>query len=118
MSLLGRSLHEGGADFIGELITGGNINQHLHKYGNARKKQLWLEFKKEMNNKDTSNWLYQGDKAKDKPADLGYYIGYKITEAYYNRAKDKKQAIKDILDIKDFNAFLKASGYDEKLSVE
>jgi hypothetical protein len=118
LGLLGRSLHEGGADFVGELIAGGNIQPQLHEYGNAREKQLWLEFKKEMNGKDTSNWLYQGDKAKDKPADLGYYIGYKITESYYNRAKDKKQAIKDILDIKDFNQFLKASGYEEKFSVE
>jgi hypothetical protein len=118
LNLLGRSLHEGSADFIGELISGGNINRQLHEYGNAREKQIWLEFKKEMNGSDTSNWLYQGDKAKDKPADLGYYVGYKIAEAYYNRAKDKKQAIKDILDIKDFNAFLKASGYDEKFSSE
>lgn len=118
LNLLGRSLHEGSADFIGELISGGNDNQKLHEYGNPREKQLWLEFKKEMNNKDTSNWLYQGDKAKDKPADLGYYVGYKIAESYYNRAKDKKQAIKDILDIKDFNQFLKASGYEEKFSVK
>lgn len=118
LNLLGRSLHEGSADFIGKLISGGNDNQKLHEYGNPREKQLWLEFKKEMNNMDTSNWLYQGDKAKDKPADLGYFIGYKITESYYNRAKDKKQAIKDILDIKDFNGFLKTSGYDEKFSVE
>ena len=118
LSLLGKSLHEGSADFIGELIAGGNINPNLHEYGNPREKQLWLEFKKEMNNKDASNWLYQGDKAKDKPADLGYYVGYRIAESYYNKAKDKKQAIKDILEIKDFNAFLKASGYDEKFSVE
>jgi len=118
LSLLGKSLHEGSADFIGELIAGGSINRQLHEYGNPREKQLWLEFKKEMNNKDASNWLYQGDKAKDKPADLGYYVGYKIVESYYNKAKDKKQAIKDILDIKDFNGFLKASGYDEKFSVE
>jgi hypothetical protein len=118
LSLLGKSLHEGSADFIGELIAGGSINQQLHEYANPREKQLWLEFRKEMNNKDTSNWLYQGDKAKDKPADLGYYVGYKIVESYYNKAKDKKQAIKDILDIKDFNGFLKASGYDEKFSVE
>jgi hypothetical protein len=118
LNLLGRSLHEGGADFVGELIAGGNIQPQLHEYGDRREKQLWLEFKKEMNGTNTSNWLYQGDKAKDKPADLGYYIGYKITESYYSKAKDKKQAIKDILDIKDFNAFLKASGYDEKFSVE
>ena len=114
VSLLGKSLSEGSADFIGELIVGDNDNPHLHEYGNPREKQLWLEFKKEMNGSDASNWLYQGDKAKDKPADLGYYIGYKIVESYYNKAKDKKQAIKDILEIKDFNVFLTASGYDEK----
>jgi hypothetical protein len=118
VSLLGKSLSEGSADFIGELIAGDKENPHLHEYGNPREKQLWLEFKKEMNGSDASNWLYQGDKAKDKPADLGYYIGYKIVESYYNKAKDKKQAIKDILEIKDFNAFLKVSGYDEKFSVE
>jgi uncharacterized protein YjaZ len=112
--LLGKSLSEGSADFIGELIAGGNITPNLHEYGNPREKQLWLEFKKEMNGTNESNWLYQADKAKDKPADLGYYIGYKIVESYYNKAKDKKQAIKDILEIKDFNAFLTASGYDEK----
>jgi hypothetical protein len=118
LNLLGRSLHEGSADFIGELISGGNIQPQLYEYGNAREKHLWLEFKKEMNGTDTSNWLYQGDKAKDKPADLGYYIGYKIAESYYNKAKDKKQAIKEILDIKDFNAFLKASGYEEKFAAK
>ncbi len=116
VSLLGKSLSEGSADFIGELISGDNENPHLNEYGNRREKQLWLEFKKEMNGNDASNWLYQGDKAKAKPADLGYYIGYKIVESYYNKAKDKKQAIKDILEIKDFNAFLTASGYDEKFS--
>lgn len=83
MSLLGRSLHEGSADFIGKLVAGGNIQPPLHEYSNARDKKLWLEFKKEMNNTDTCNWLYPGDKAKDKPADLGYYIGYKIAESCY-----------------------------------
>ena len=114
VSLLGKVLGEGSADFIGELISGDNENPHLHEYGNPREKELWLEFKKVMNGNDASNWLYQGDKAKDRPADLGYYIGYKIVESYYNKSTDKKQAIKDILEIKDFNAFLLASGYGEK----
>jgi Predicted Zn-dependent protease (DUF2268) len=118
VNLLGKSLSEGTAEFIGELISGDKDNPQLHEYGDPREKQLWLEFKKEMNGMDVSNWLYQGDKAKGKPADMGYYIGYKITESYYNRAKDKKQAIKDILEIKDFNQFLAASGYDEKFTVE
>jgi uncharacterized protein YjaZ len=47
----------------------------------------------------------------EKPADLGYYVGYKICEAYYNQAKDKKQAVKDILTIQDYKQFLAKSGY-------
>jgi hypothetical protein len=113
-NLLAQAIDEGSADFIADLASGGNINKSLHTYGNPRERELWTEFQKEMNGKDSSNWLYQGDKAKDRPADLGYYIGYKICEAYYIRAIDKTQAIKDILEIKDFNQFLAASKYPEK----
>ncbi|NEM98820.1 hypothetical protein GXP69_14040 [Pontibacter sp. BT327] len=63
---------------------------------------------------DISNWLYNGLKSTDKPGDLGYYMGYKICEAYYNNSEDKKQAIKEILDIKDHQAFLEKSGYATK----
>lgn len=113
-TLLRASLQEGGADFVAELIAGDTINPHLHKYGNPIERELWLEFKKEMNGTDMSNWLYQGDKAKTRPADLGYYMGYKIIESYYKNAKDKKQAVKDILEIKDFAKFLADSKYEEK----
>lgn len=113
-SLLARALGEGAADFVGELIAGGNINPHLHEYGNPREKQLWQEFQKEMAGGDIGNWMYQGDEAKDKPADLGYYMGYKIAESYYKNAEDKKQAVKDILEIKDFKKFLADSRYQEK----
>jgi len=43
-----------------------------------------------------------------------YYIGYKISEAYYGNAGDKKQAIKDILEIRDAQQFLKDSRYSQK----
>ncbi len=117
-TLLGKAVQEGSADFVGELIAGDNINPHLHAYADPIEKQLWLEFKKEMGGKDASNWLYQGDKAKDKPADLGYYIGYKIAASYYRNATDKKQAVRDILEIKDFTAFLKTSRHEEKFKAE
>jgi hypothetical protein len=117
-TLLARAINEGAADFIGELIAGGNINPHLHEYGNPREKELWLEFQKEMNGKSVANWLYQGDDAKDKPADLGYYMGYKIAESYYKNAADKKQAVRDILVINDYEAFLKKSRYAEKFAAE
>jgi hypothetical protein len=113
-TLLAAAIKEGAADFIAELVSGRNPNTHLHDYGDPRERELWEEFKAEMGGTKTGNWLYQGDSAKGRPADLGYYVGYRICEAYYRAAKDKKQAVKDILEIKDFNQFLQDSRYDEK----
>jgi hypothetical protein len=115
-TLLEKSVDEGAADFIGELISGGNINKHLHDYGNPREKQIWLEFSQDMDNSDFSKWLYNGSNSKDRPADLGYYVGYKIAEAYYDHAADKRQAIREILTITDFHEFLTASRYQKKFS--
>jgi hypothetical protein len=115
-SLLGKAIMEGSADFVGELISGGQINGHLHTYGNPRERELWAEFKREMDGKDHSNWLFQGDRAKDRPADLGYYVGYKICESYCKHAADKKAAVRAILEIKDFKDFLKASQYESKFA--
>jgi hypothetical protein len=115
-TLLARCFREGSADFVGELISGGQINAHLQEYGNAHEAELWREFSQAMDKNDTSQWLYQGDKAKDRPADLGYYIGYRIAEAYYQRAADKKKAIYDILTVHDFSAFLQASHFTDKFN--
>jgi hypothetical protein len=113
-SLLAQALAEGSADFIGGMIAGKSINELLRAYGDPRERELWAEFKREMNGSDTSHWLYEGDKAKDRPADLGYYIGYKICESYYRQASDKAKAIKDMLGIQNFSRFLEASRYDAK----
>ena len=59
---------------------------------------------------DFSNWVYNATTAKDRPADLGYYVGYLITRAYYKNAKDKSKAVYDILNIQDARAFYEASG--------
>jgi hypothetical protein len=113
-TLLAKSINEGVADFIAELVSGDNINPHLHKYGNPIENELWKEFEKEMLATNVSNWLYQGDDAKDRPADLGYYMGYKIAESYYKHSSDKKMAVRELLEITDFPAFLAASKYPAK----
>lgn len=114
-TLLAKAINEGAADFITQLILGYNINTRIHEYGNAHEKELWEKFKVQMDADDTSEWLYNGENAKDKrPGDLGYYIGYKICEAYYHKIADEKKAVSDILTIKDFKKFLDESGYSEK----
>lgn len=109
-SLLAQSIREGSADFLCELITGKHANQDIYKYGDAHERELWNEFKLRMHKADWSGWLYY-QRDKSRPKDLGYWMGSKITKAYYDKAADKRQAITDILTIQDFKKFLADSGY-------
>ncbi len=43
---------------------------------------------------------------------MGYYIGHKIAESYYNCHADKKKALVDIIEMQDANNFLKESRYN------
>ncbi|HYF31108.1 MAG TPA: DUF2268 domain-containing putative Zn-dependent protease [Chitinophagaceae bacterium] len=113
--LLYSALREGICDFIGELISNGQINKVAQEYGDKHEKKLWIEFKNELCNQSIGNWLYNYGSVKDKPADLGYYIGYKIAQEYYKNALDKKQAIIDIIEMKDPIQFLQLSKYDQKI---
>jgi uncharacterized protein YjaZ len=90
--------------------------KETHKWANARERELWDEFQKDMDGKDTSHWLYGRSGGNGRPLDLGYWMGYKISEAFFNNAVDKKQAVRDMLLIKDCKAFLNASRYPEKFA--
>jgi len=113
-NLLGKALQEGSCDMIGELVSGDTINEHLKVYGRTHDAEIWRDFEANMYKPDISNWFYNAATAKDRPADLGYYVGYLITRAYYRNAKDKRQAIHDILNIQDARAFYEASGVRPK----
>jgi uncharacterized protein YjaZ len=113
-SLLAKSIQEGMCDFIAELIAGKHANQVQKTYGESNEAALWREFEPAMLEKDYSKWIYDSVNAKNRPADLGYYMGYKIVQSYYQNARDKQQAIKDILEIKDVTKFYEASKYGEK----
>lgn len=112
-TLLDQALTEGGADFLGEMISGGTINRVQRAFGDDHEQALWTEFSAAMHGTDSSHWLYEGDRAKDRPADMGYYVGFKICEAFYKRSTDKEEAIRRILALSDPEALLKASGYGE-----
>jgi hypothetical protein len=115
-TLLEQSLREGAADFVSELIAGATINNHVREFANPREKELWKEFQSVMNGTDYSRWLYNGSNSTDRPADLGYWIGYQICKAYYGRTADKHEALKAILTTNDAAQFLKASAYAESLA--
>ncbi|MHC0445153.1 DUF2268 domain-containing putative Zn-dependent protease [Flavobacterium sp. 3-218] len=68
--LLKWCLLEGGADFIGELISGDAINQLSYQYGEQNKDKLCQEFVARLKNTDHQDWLYGTSKKDDRPNDL------------------------------------------------
>ncbi|MEM9937025.1 MAG: DUF2268 domain-containing putative Zn-dependent protease, partial [Bacteroidota bacterium] len=117
-SLLKQSMIEGGADFITALLLDGKfINEHIHVYGDSLEEEIWKEFQLDMYNSTYGDWLYTGRPGADgRPADLGYYVGYKAVEHFYENASDKKAAIKEYLETADFVSFLDKSGYADKFN--
>jgi hypothetical protein len=95
-TLLEHAYMEGTADFVGELISGGHINNSAHQYGMAHEHDLWNEFKPRFADSTFAPWMY-GRPPDGRPNDLGYFIGYRIAQAYYTRAADKTQALHDII---------------------
>lgn len=109
-TLLAQCIREGAADFICELVTGSHSNQAIYTFGDQHQKELWAEFAKNLDSQNWSPWLYSS-KDKNRPQDLGYWMGYQIVKAFYARMEDKEKAVFEILNIKNFPEFLLQSGY-------
>ncbi|HEX2779102.1 MAG TPA: DUF2268 domain-containing putative Zn-dependent protease [Gemmatimonadaceae bacterium] len=95
-TLLEHAFMEGSADFVGELISGTQINNAARQYGLAHERELWREFVPHFADTTYYPWMY-GRPADGRPNDLGYFIGYRIAQAYYQRASDKPRAVRDII---------------------
>ena len=113
-TLLGQAIHEGSADFLAELFLNEPYKSQAYIYGRKNEEKLWIEFTKEMDSADISNWFYIESGKKDRPADLGYFIGYMISQSYYEKAMDKNKAIQEIIEVTDFKKLLETSGYADK----
>ena len=128
-ALLAHSLSEGAADFIAELVNEKSLTESYPNgyidFGYKNEEAIWEEFKKYIASNEKGqfyDWLY-GQKGitiqEVQMKDLGYFVGYRICKSYYDIAKDKKQAIKEIIELdvstdEKAKAFLIASKYKFK----
>src|SRR6266545_3930148 len=117
-NLLRHALGEGIADFLAELAVGPwNANAPRQIYGRAHEHDVWVDFQDEMEIAGDSiirMWMYNGMMPPDKnhgAVDIGYWVGYRIAGAYYARASDKRAAVRELLELRDAEAILRASGY-------
>ena len=61
---------------------------------------------------DSSQWLYNyGGGGGERPADLGYWIGAEICRSYYGNAKDKREALRDIVTLVNAESIVRNSRY-------
>ncbi|MGH6950926.1 MAG: DUF2268 domain-containing putative Zn-dependent protease, partial [Vitreimonas sp.] len=76
LTVLERSLLEGAAEFICELIAGDVAYAHLRTQTAGREAEIETSFVADMDRTDFSNWL---DNTGSHPSpDLGYWVGYRI----------------------------------------
>lgn len=110
-TVLQASLIEGTAELMAELTTGRIANHHLIAWAKGREAELGQAFLRDADKTDLSAWLYSGIGTPAAPGDLGYWQGWRIARAYYDRAKDKRRALADLIAVKDAKAILAASGW-------
>ncbi|TWB23718.1 hypothetical protein FBZ89_102475 [Nitrospirillum amazonense] len=111
--LLFPGLIEGGAEFLAELISGNVGYVRLKAWTKGRETEVETQFAADMDTANMKPWLYNGVGTEERPGDLAYWVGYRITKAYYVHAKDKRAAIARILtiDADTAKAFLADSGW-------
>jgi hypothetical protein len=108
-TVLEGSLMEGAAELTAELMAGSVSNIAQAAMAKGREREIETAFLADVDKTDVSAWLYNG--TREKSGDLGYWVGYRIAKTYYQRAADKQQALREILDMTDPKALLAKSGW-------
>ena len=106
------------ADFISFYLLPDQpfMNDHLHQYGEEHEQELWELFseQKDMNYKETQ-WLYSGtETSQGYPADMGYYMGFKILESFAATFESTESAISAMLSNGNYVYLFEQSGYADK----
>ncbi|MFC1531319.1 hypothetical protein ACFL5T_03655 [Gemmatimonadota bacterium] len=114
-TLLALSIREGASTFFAEVISGGSEHKNQARdYYLAHEAELWEAFRADMFGLEMGEWLWEDPSDPGIPRDLGYAIGARIVEAYYESAGDKGVAAREIMSITDYPEFLARSGYSPR----
>jgi hypothetical protein len=129
--LLLMALFEGTPDFLATLVTGSYPNADRDAWARKQEARVWDEFQRDRAtirngtkaddsltpaaNAALQRWFYNYGKAPEGwPFEAGYWVGSRIARTYFDKAPDKQKAIRDLIEAKDPQAILAASGYQGK----
>jgi hypothetical protein len=120
-NVLCKSISEGMADFIAELVLEEPITAVYITYGYQHFNEVKAEFRQDLFTDNISDWMY-GENSRGRVRDLGYFMGYVICKGYYEQAKNKQEAVAEIIeleltDLEKAIRFLNTSGvYEEEIT--
>ncbi|HJV43821.1 hypothetical protein [Caulobacter sp.] len=115
-SLAARVAYEGVAEFVAERVTGRRPPLKLYVYGPAHRVTVRDQFRTDMAKTDWRDWLYNSNDNVFGVSDMGYFVGYEIARDFYDRAIDKRAALRLMIQLRyaDDNAvraYIAQSGY-------
>lgn len=118
INVLTSSIREGACDFISQLVLKQDLSLPYIKYGLKNEVRVWSVFSQDMLTSANDWWVSTGDNPALPAKDLGYFVGYAICKSFYQNAADKKEAIRQIIELdytsqKEVQDFLEKSGYDK-----
>lgn len=130
--LLFAALREGTPDYLASLVTGTTPSPEREDFARPRERDLWAQFQRDRQTviaRDSNDFtresaagqaLYRwfanyGDAPVGWPHEAGYWVGMEIAAHYVARSQNKAQAIRELLELKDPQAILAASGYQERM---
>lgn len=108
-TVLERSLVEGAAEFIGEMISGDVAYGAFRASTKGREEEIETKYAADVDKTDLSDWL--DNTTPEKLGDLGYWVGYRIARSYYQHASNKRAAVREIIQMSDPHTFLARSGW-------
>ena len=113
-SLLRLTLNEGIADFIAYKVVGKKGYYESYEYGDQNFEVLKKEWTSDLNlpiKEVRSKWLFNWGRKKDRPYDMGYYMGFKIAESYYEHNGRNAENLREMIYTEDFEALYERSGF-------
>jgi hypothetical protein len=111
------AMREGAADFVAELVSGRHIDEETKPYGDSHEEELWRQFQQDVRSGGKiGDWMYVFEPKDGKPRDLGYYMGYKICQSYYQISRDKQLALKTIIEMRSPDDILANSAYEKRFN--
>jgi hypothetical protein len=115
--LLSRALREGAADFLATLITGEHPAPQLLKLDARRERDLWGAFSLALDRDRAEGWFQEEGTRADAsdegalPPGAGRLMGYRILHAFWARSNDPREALREIVAMRDLEEILERSRY-------